>query len=240
MLMSFITGVLSSLSATVLMVLVARWKWPRILQRLSGSSLFRQGVEYCYSCQADAVNDIVHDLKASRTVRILCFRGYSVVQADGPFYFVLRCQDKDIRVILADPGDNEGDNPEIERRGQESVGINPGDYRNDVWAAVTRLRKAVEQNNSQVSARLHRLPALYRMYITDETAYVSFFEPKVSGSQLPILRISSRSHVYTGMIRHFDQTWRISRDIDSLEFHSSIGHVDRAEGGCSHVQEPVA
>ena len=218
---TFFVGMLSSLAAMLLSFLVVRWRWPALLSRVSGSQLFAHGVEFKYQDQAAAERDMRHDFHSSSTVQVLCMRAFSVVQIDRPFSFLMEAGSTiDLRLLIADPGDASGDNPFLVMRGKEYKGLDPADYRADVYSSVKRIREAMKAN-TRITCRLHVLPACHRLYICDDRAYVSFFTPYLSGSQLPIVRVRRSSVLYEGMKRYFQQCWAMSREISDLNFDST-------------------
>lgn len=208
----FIVGTVASLAAMAL----AGWRWPSLLKSLSGSSMFGHGVEYCYSNQLHAERDIVEDLRRSNCVRILCMRGFSFVLPEGPFFFILSDPQKEVRLLLANPGRKLSDNEEMRARSRENPGLTSRIYRNQIRATQDAIL-AAKRSNPGIKCRLHTLPACHRLYICADYMYISFFRQGLMGSQLPIMRVRRSSPLYEGMLRHFDQTWQKSIELGVQE-----------------------
>ncbi len=215
----FLIGIAASLAAAFLFVWISKWRKLQWFKRLSGSAIFRHGVEYVYPSQKEATRDITSDILHSKEIRIFTMRGYSFILPEREFSFITDQSEKMIRFLIANPGSRKLPNPEIFKRGKEYKNANPESYRNDICSELGKLR-IIMLRNKHVKCRLHSEPATFRVVILDDRLYLSFFSPYQSGSQLPIHRIKKGSLIYQGFLRHFEAIW--DRLIDIKEFKEEV------------------
>lgn len=219
---SFLLGVASSLVASGCIILFARWRWPWLFGKVSGSFLFGHGVDYCYVNQAAAEPAMTASFLSAKAVSVLSMRAFSITEAGRPFRFLLDDRSRDVRLLLADPGDHPGDNASIEPRTSEFPG-NPSaqSYRRGLYTSIEHVVDAMRTNHN-VRCRLHSNRAIFRLFICDDYLYASSFQPDKSGAQLPVLRIRRASPLYIGFQRLFEHVWlHGSRDVADLKYNDS-------------------
>jgi hypothetical protein len=215
---AFLIGTISSLTAMVIAFYVFRWRWPRFLGWISGSQIFRHGVEYCYSSQAAAKVDMIRHFGVSNNIRVMCMRAFSVTQPEYPFPFLLEDKMKNIRFLLADPGDNLGDNPLIADCAKDyGSGITTESYRNSIQISLRAIKNAMSTRRN-VQCKVHSLPRIVRMFLCDDYGFISFFKPGVCGTELPVLAVRRSSPFYGAMSKMFDLVWEEkSRDLKEVK-----------------------
>lgn len=214
-------GAIGSLIAQLIIVILIRFRWPIILGKLSASVVFGHGIEFCYPSQREAERDMIENIKTSHTVYIFAMRAFSLTRPDEAFEnSLLRDRAKSIRLLLADPGDNFGDNKEIEKRAKElPKSMTTDAYRNDINASVQSALFAKTQNPN-IQVKLHKMPSCHRIYICADRAYISFFTRGLLGTQLPVISAKRSSPLYQGMQRYFESIWQnYSREASGLKFH---------------------
>jgi len=213
----FLIGTASSLAAMAIVFFIARWRWPRVLAKLSGSAIFGHGVDYCYPSQEAAQSHMASQLRVSGTIRVMCVRAFSVTQPERPFSFLLEDRSKRIKFLLADPGDSLADNPEIERASREyATGTSPESYRSSVQISLRAVKQAQQRHNN-IECRVHRLPRFIRMFLCDDCAFLSFFKAGEVGTGAPVLVVRHSSVLYEALTRLFELVWEEhSRDISQL------------------------
>jgi hypothetical protein len=216
---SLFGGVTSSLIATVIVVLFAKWRWPTLFFKISGSFFFGHGVDYCFSNQNEAKPYILSSFQDSRKVMIYTMRGFSVTETGRPFRAMIDRNDRDVKILVSDPGDTPKDNPYLLDRVKEYPSAPPlGAYRSKINSSIDNIKLAI-MNNDHLECKLHSEPAYYRFFIFDDVAYLSFFEIDKSGTDLPVFRVRRSSPLYKNLEKIFNTTWNHkSRFISELNY----------------------
>lgn len=213
---AFFTGIASSLTAMLISILFIRLRWPYILKKISRSKIFGHGVEFGYKNQESAKKDMIKSFNESNNIYVLCMRAYSVTQRERDFSYILQDRLKNIKLLIADPGNLINDNPEIRVRALERS-ESPEGYRRSIYNSIESIKRVME-NNTNIECKLHKLASCHRLYITDDRIFISFFMPELSGTQLPIITVIKGSPLYRGMSRYFDQIWSQSRNVNELNY----------------------
>jgi len=211
----FLIGVASTLAGTALLFFVSKYKQVRWFKLISGSSIFGHGVEYVYTSQKEAVLDIIKDINHSDYIKIYTMRGFSFLEPEEDFSSFMRQQEKSIELLIANPGSKQSPNPEVINRGVETLTADPEMYRKDIIRALEKAR-ILKEHNKRIKCKIHTEPATFRIILLKNRIYLSFFEPYKSGSQLPIYRIKSDSHIGMAFERLFRQVWKRASECHSF------------------------
>jgi hypothetical protein len=209
-----VIGVVSSLIATVLVVVAARlggW-WPkkwvlRLLSRISGL-----GIAHAYQKQSDANAALGADLRAAHWIKVLAGRGNELTR--DSFQDVWRqgqIRLQSVQVLLPDPADAGG---WLRSREDEvrhiDPGFEPGLLARQVSANINYV-SAVVAANPAVELRLFDAPHTCRLIITDHLVYFTPYLSGRHGRNSPCFVFKNNSVMYDHLLRSFETLWRAGK-----------------------------
>ncbi|MFI7615327.1 hypothetical protein ACIBP6_29270 [Nonomuraea terrae] len=209
-----VIGIVSSLIATVLTVMAARFgvRWPRkwvlrLLSRISGL-----GITRAYDKQSDANAALDADLRAAHWIKVLAGRGNELTR--DSFHDVWRqghTRLQSVQVLLPDPMDPGG---WLRRREEEVRHIDPGFERGllaeQVSTNINYLSSVVAANPS-VELRLFDAPHTCRLVITDHLLYFTPYLSGRHGRNSPCFVFRNDSVMYDHLLRFFETLWRAEK-----------------------------
>jgi hypothetical protein len=209
----FIIGVISSLAATVVVV-VGGWvglSWPkkaaiRLLSKVTGLGILR-----VYSQQRIANADLGADLHKARWVRVLAPRGNELTRDSfQPLWKNRNERLEFVELLLPDPADAGGwlQARENDLR-RTDPGIEPGLLAKQVTANLDYLG-AVAARNPAVTLRLFDAPNMGRIIVTDRLAYFTLYNAHGHGRHSPCLVVQSGSAMYEHALELFAHLWRVA------------------------------
>ncbi|PWV47365.1 hypothetical protein [Nocardiopsis sp. L17-MgMaSL7] len=205
---AFLLGVLSSLLATVL-VLVAGWfrvgrpRWwlVGLLSRLTGT-----GITRLYGRQGSSEADLARDLARARWVKVLVGRG-NVLTRDT-FAPLWSGSPTPVQVLLPDPDSASGS--WLANRGTDLGHTDPG-FGPELLRAQVRVNidylDRVGRRNPALDLRLFDLPNTFRIIATDTGAYLTFYSRYEHGRHSPCLHLTSSGTLYDAALGLFEFAW---------------------------------
>jgi thiosulfate/3-mercaptopyruvate sulfurtransferase len=204
---AFLLGVASSLVATGIAVLLARYLPARIRSILTAmvARALDCGIDHVFASEDVASSDMLASSARSRKIRVLSIRGFRLTDEARPLNGLLdRRQAYDtLEVMLADP-----DSEAALRRSVDFSEMSPThflaqQYRSDIVRSLTTLAEAAKINK-RILVRTHTQCESFRLFINDEYVYLSFFPKGRSGSTSPVYRIRRATLLYEAMEAHYE------------------------------------
>ncbi|WP_244950325.1 MULTISPECIES: hypothetical protein [Streptomyces] len=179
------------------------WWLIAAFSRYTGTGLGR-----VYRHQSAAEQDLAHDLRRARWVKVLAGRGnvltrevFSSLWSEGP-------SPQSIQILLPDPDPRE--DSWLDRRSQEVSRFDPGFtrglLRSQVRTNIEYLAR-VTQTRDGIEVRTYNLPNNCRVIATDRAAYLTFYSDSAHGRNSPCLYARAPGILYTAALRQFDATW---------------------------------
>ncbi|WP_036552241.1 hypothetical protein [Nocardiopsis sp. CNS-639] len=205
---AFLLGVLSSLLATVLVVVAGwfrsgrpRWWLVGLLSRLTGT-----GITRLYRQQRFAEADLARDITRAKWVKVLAGRGNVLTRdAFAPLWSGNSCT---VQVLLPDPGSDQ--QSWLSRRGEDlgraDLGISPPMLAAQVRANTAYLER-IRLHNPAVDLRLFDLPNIFRVIATDRGAYLTFYSRHGHGRHSLCLHLSPSGALYDAALGLFEFSW---------------------------------
>jgi len=209
----FVFGVLSSLVATALTVLLG-WigarhaqHWPvAVLSRVSGVGIARK-----YTSQRSASADLAADLAKASEVSIMTGRGNELARENfKDIWQRSNTQVKRIRVLLPDP--DGGPDSWLARRETELAdfdpGFTPGLLPEQIRANIAYIGALANKDPKRIELRLVDLPQVSRVIVTDQLAYVTTVTEARHGHDSPCLVFRKPGPLYDFAVRLFETAWQ--------------------------------
>ncbi|EME98856.1 hypothetical protein [Streptomyces mobaraensis] len=207
---AFLLGILSSLaaSATLLVVGLLRgsrplWWVVSVCSRWTGTGLGR-----VYRRQSSAEQDITHDLRRARWVKVLAGRGNLLTREAFTPLWSGELAPEFVRVLLPDP-DTRGDSW-LDRRSRDlcrfDPGYSPGLLRSQI-RTNTEYVAQVTRGLRHVELRSFDLPHTCRVIATDRAAYLTFYSSSAHGRNSPCLYVQAPGLLYSIALQQFDTAW---------------------------------
>lgn len=217
MMAAFVLGVLSSILATMIFVLVGwvrssrpRWWLVALLARLTGT-----GVRRVYHRQESAEKDLAEELTQARWVGVLTGRGNTLTRdVFAPLWSKTTGRVESVQILLPDPDAVPGE--WLTLRAAELEPIDPGittDLLRDQIRANTSYLASVAKSREEVELRRFDLPHLYRVVATDRAAYITFYDRRKHGRHSPCLYVRAPGVLYEAALHFFSITWAGSRPV---------------------------
>ncbi|WP_067599156.1 hypothetical protein [Nocardiopsis listeri] len=214
---AFVLGVLSSILATMILVLVGwmrssrpRWWLVALLARLTGT-----GVHRVYRRQSSAEKDVARDLARARWVRVLTGRGNTLTRdVFTPLWSDTTGRVESVRVLLPDPDAVPGEWLALRAAELEPIdpGFTPDLLRNQIRANTSYL-SSVAKGREGIELRRFDLPHLYRVIVTDQAAYITFYDRGRHGRHSPCLYVRAPGVLYEAALHFFSTTWAGSQAV---------------------------
>ncbi|MGW9556906.1 hypothetical protein ACWGSK_20600 [Nocardiopsis sp. NPDC055551] len=214
---AFVLGVLSSILATMVLMFLGwmrsshpRWWLVTLLARLTGT-----GVRRVYRHQASAETDVARDLAQARWVGVLTGRGNTLTRdVFTPLWSDTTGRVESVRVLLPDPDAVPGE--WLTMRAEELEPTDPGfapDLLRDQIRANTSYLVSVAKSRGEVELRRFDLPHLYRVIVTDQAAYITFYDRGRHGRHSPCLYVRAPGVLYEAARHFFSTTWAGSQAV---------------------------
>jgi len=203
---AFTMGVVTSICATVICTMLARFGPRRVRTLLFGilSTLLGCNICHIYENEGEAAEDILREAADSTSVRVLSIRGMRLTSEDRPLSKLIRpgfCKGT-VEVMLADR-----DSVALEARAAgfalDTCTYSTNDrYKQDVIRSLNVLHE-VSKKNPNLSVRTHHEPQSFRIIFTDEHAFLSFFPKGRSGSTSRVHKIPRKTDLYHALEEHY-------------------------------------
>lgn len=208
MFQEILTGVLSSLVASVVFAVIASalsWKF-RKQCRIALNKLFDTGILYIYQNQQEAEPDIRESFCRSPVVKIMTLRGKSFLSDMGKLRFLIEelASWQTLQFMMADP--EPGGIPNYVRiRAQELLGID-GQESEDFLEEVKQDCRVLSRKASMfpIEPRVHNSPAAFRLLIFKDDIYILFYSSRERAVNNQVYRCPSSSELYEAYVRYFE------------------------------------
>ncbi|MBT2235513.1 hypothetical protein [Nonomuraea sp. NEAU-A123] len=207
----FAIGVISSLAATVVAVVVG-WlglSWPRrtltrLLAKVTGTGLLR-----VYAQQKVANIDLAADLREARWVRVLAPRGNELTRDSfQPLWQGNNEHLESVQVLLPDLVSRWVYVREQELR-QSDPGFEQELLAKQISANIDYLT-AVAARNPAVALRLFDAPHTGRLVVTDRLVYLTLYVGRGHGRNSPCVVAGKGGLLYEHALEQFMLLWRVS------------------------------
>jgi len=205
--LSFVLGVASSIVATALVAIGVRYL-PRRAQATLAAIVARAmgcGINRIFPNEDTAASDMLAAAGKSRAIRVLSIRGFRITGEDRPLNKLLgRGFDfETFEVMLANPKGR----PAAKRAAgfvQKSAGHPKASlYVRDIEKSLSVLKEC-SRRDPRIKVRTHSQCESFRLFITDQYIYLSFFPKGQSASTSPVFRIHSGSLLYDSLVAHYE------------------------------------
>jgi len=206
----FVLSILASLLAAITYSFLSTYLLSKRLKKqvaLALSRLSGSGVEFVYSNDSEASEDMLKYVRRSKTIKMFSMRAHRLLIKERPLHFLIApdCPVRDIKILLADP-----DSESMAARAQEYVCSQPNytvdGYKRDIrWSVESVAGHATTK--PWIKLRLHQEPACFRILIVDDFLFLSFFLEDTSGEESEVFRVSRLSSLYRAVNRYFDWIW---------------------------------
>ncbi|MEU4564336.1 hypothetical protein AB0F72_38640 [Actinoplanes sp. NPDC023936] len=219
--MDFTWGVLSSLTASLLVAGVAWFGSRRLRGRLINwlSRLTGAGVTRTYPKQSLANAALADDLQNAKWVRIFTSRGNELTRDSFADLWSRRSGRVPVKILLPDPSTSvEGSWLDHRERevSEHDAAFRAGLLGRQVKANVDYLL-AHCGDRAEVELRLYDFPHLARMIATDRIAYLTTYSPREHGRNSPCTVFQNPSPMYDFCLRIFDLAWSRASVSDTTE-----------------------
>lgn len=203
----FVIGVLSSLAATILTVLVG-WLSSRRMRQWAVAALSKLtglGIQRPSAPQQIANMNLSHDLARARWVKVLAGRGNELTR--DSFRQAWHGLES-VQILLPDPRRHE--DSFLADREAEIRRHDPG-YKQGLLAMQIRSNieyvSAIMNERRNVELRLYDFQNVCRIIITDRIAYFTIYTAGDHGRNAPCLVFSHPGPLYDFAMRMFTVTW---------------------------------
>ncbi len=208
---AFWIGVAASLIATYLAAFFSKYL-PHHVQAIIGAVVGRLlgvGINHIYKNEEKASDDMLRDSARSKSIRVLSIRGFRLTSEGRPLSKLLGKDFAydDLDVMIADPR-----SPAVVERSRgftDTALMYPQDqlYAEDVAKSINVLIGAAKANR-RIHLRTHHQCESFRLFITDDSLYLSFFPKGRSASTSPVYRIARNSLLYNAFAAHYMWMWQ--------------------------------
>jgi hypothetical protein len=218
---AFWIGVAASLVATYLAAFFSKYLPHRVqtVMQASIGRLLGVGINYVYKDEEKASRDMLRDAARSKSIQVLSIRGFRLTSEGRPLSKLLGkdVPYNDLKVMIADPR-----SPAVLERSQgftDTALMYPQDnfYAEDVTKSINVLIGAAKANR-RIHVRTHHQCESFRLFITDDSLYLSFFPKGRSASTSPVYKIKRDCLLYNAFATHFLWMWQYN----SIEHSSPI------------------
>ncbi|MFW5418482.1 hypothetical protein J0910_17875 [Nocardiopsis sp. CNT-189] len=210
---SFIVGVLSSLMASLVAV-AATWMLSRHVRRVGVRLLARAvgvGIDRFYPHQREAEADVVEEVSCARWLKVAAGRGSEFTRGT-----LARAWQggrlESVRFLLPDPDGGRGS--WLYRRESAVRRSDPGLYEGMLAEQVrTNAHYLTELGEEQgdVQIRFYELPNMFRIVLTDRTAFITFYQEEEHGRDSPCIRAPFPGALYEFARDFFAAAWEAGR-----------------------------
>lgn len=192
-LISFFSGVISSLVATYLL------KASNILVRFIPPK-FRKSFDKEFKNQKSALRYIRKDAKNSATIRVIAMKGdtFSNPGKSGDLRDILTNGPANQKYLISSPN-----NPYVLKRGQE---LNNNTLKAGIENSIACFEDIANQK-PQMKIRLHKEVLRFRLIIFDDSLYLSFQSTDTPGRKSPMQRYFRTSSGYSALEAYFEDMW---------------------------------
>jgi hypothetical protein len=204
--LQFLSGVLASLSAAVIAGIFIRY-FPRRHKFLMSfvGRILGCGIECVYKNEDEATGDILKSASTSKQIRVLSIRGFRLTNEERPLNRLLGNEysyDR-LEVMIANPH-----SAAVTKRAQGFADLartyaKASLYVDDIVRSLNVLL-AASAKNRRIQVRMHTQCESFRLLLTDDDLYLSFFPKGKSASKSPVYRIRRGSYLYDAFVAHYD------------------------------------
>ncbi|MCH5279653.1 MAG: hypothetical protein J1E60_07695 [Christensenellaceae bacterium] len=191
-LLSFFIGVFSSLTASYILSLFG------LFSKIVPSKL-RKSFDGEFKNQEKALEVIRRDAKNSSTLCVLVLKGdtFSNPGPSGVLNDLLRDGPINQKYLISCP-----DNPFVEQRSRELR----NNLKIGIKSSIDNFNEAITRNSS-IEMRQHSEALRFRIFIFDNSLYLSFLAPGAPGRESPMQRYTKSSSGYLALKAYFEHLW---------------------------------
>jgi hypothetical protein len=209
---NFIVGVVSSLVASILLLLFGTFFFPRVrawlgsvLGRIAGAGAIRM-----YPTQTAAAKDVAAAVLGARWISILAARGNELTSGNLEGLWDKVASKERVTIVLPDPART--DSPSwLTHHEEEATRYDPGFGGNLLAEQVksnTEYLKKRTEGRTNVQIVNVDFPTVGRLVITDRIAFITLYSESRHGRDAPCLAASPSSPFYHFAIRLFSMAMR--------------------------------
>ncbi|MEU9131835.1 hypothetical protein AB0D08_27645 [Kitasatospora sp. NPDC048540] len=204
--MEFLLGVAASLVAAILLAFSARYlpgRLKAVVAALVGRAL-GCGIDRVFENEDAASGDILSMAATSKAIRVLSIRGFRLTGEGRPLNKLLdKSREYDsLEVMLADPKSSAVVDRAAGFEQQSAIYPMAAMYVEDVARSLAVLAEHA-RHDPRIRVRMHSQCQSFRLFITDDYIYLSFFPKGRSASTSPVYRVRKASLLYEALLRHY-------------------------------------
>lgn len=165
-----------------------------------------------YERITDAYNDISRDVQVGQQFCFMGIQGTSLLPSKGAsLHNSLNTLTKgNVKILIANPTENYLEErlktlPKYKKQALLRKHIR------DIYKRGVKL----EENNIY-TRRYHNFPIVFRLYITDEHLFMTFYKDGEHSKDSQVYRFNKGSYFYNGFKAYFDLLWEKSKDIKPM------------------------
>ncbi len=211
--MGFLLGVISSLVASVILILSTNFsvKWKRLLIRFINH--FVDGdIDYIYKDKAAAEKDIQQEIMKAKDVYVYTGRGNELQRKTFSSLFFDRNENRkcNVRILLPDTGNLNGGYDWTNAREMELVEV-------DVSFGNGLLRSQIDTNvkflepyvtTGKVSLKRYNAPHIGRIIYVDGAVYFTPYASDSHGRDSAVYKFKRNGSMSNYYLRYFEQIWK--------------------------------
>ena len=176
------------------------------LEKYKNREGIKQFADKIYENIYDAHEDIASDIKNSNFLNFFGLRGGTFEKETSKVADAMYdTKDIEIKLLLSYPYCNE-----IEERLKRVPDFQASDKREKQWQDIFLKAKIIKEEliaKENAVIRFHKMPLIFRLIITHDHLYMSFYENRNS-SKSRLYRFDSGTSFYEGFKRYFDYAWK--------------------------------
>ena len=200
---NFFIGILSGLGVALILYVLGKLikllkKFLVNFRRIHVSS--KSKILYIYDSFEEAEDQMYKDAKNSKKILIYACRDVMFTEATNKMYELLKKDDCDIRLLLADP-----DSEAIKKRAGE-IGLPMPSALAPVKASIAVV-KGLQDEYSSIKLETYDDILRIRYYIFDESVFLGFGLKNKRSIQTQVYRIGSESIIYQCLVDQFEDLW---------------------------------
>lgn len=205
-LITFFLGVIASLVATMLWVLILNIMSQRCRKFFYGAVdlILKTDLKFAYIDSSTADEDIIKEMQKSSKIYIYTGRGQFLQRQEYADAF--EKESTDVKVILPVP---DSENKWLIQRAQEMNAINKGFTANTLAGDIQGIANFLQPNIDTNRIKLHFSDSQHigKIIIMDNSGYFVPYQKNIFGKDTKVYNYKIGSYMYNWLQRYFDALW---------------------------------